>query len=240
MRRRDVRPCIFLVLCWALGAAPAVAGTQEYRVLPEESEIHILVFRAGALGRLGHNHVVTATNVTGAVSVGDTAGESAFELTLPVADLVVDDAQARAEAGSAFADDVSADDRDGTRRNMLGEELLGAAEYPEARVRSLRIAGDFDDMTATAEIDIKGGRHTVELPVNVIFYGDRLVASGRKTLAHADLGLSPFTGAFGMLRVADELTFRYRVVATRAASGHEGALAVVQHDRVPLPHGAAE
>lgn len=243
MRKRDVWACIFLVLSWASGSA-AAAEPGAYRVLPDESEIDILVFRAGALGRLGHNHVVTANNVIGSVSVGDTATASTFELMLQVADLVVDDPEARAEAGPAFASDVSADDRAGTRRNMLGEELLEAARYPGIRVRSSGIAGDFDAMTVTAEIEIRGERHTVELPVTAVFYGDRLVATGRATLEHADIGLSPFTAAFGTLRVADETTFRYRIVAMatgpQAASGGEDALAVVQHDRVPLPHGAAE
>lgn len=246
MRRRDVRPCIFLLLLWPFGAAAAADEPREYRVLPDESEVDILVFRAGALGRFGHNHVVTARNLTGSVTVGDTAGESAFELTLPVADLVVDDPEARAEAGSEFESDVSEEDRTGTRRNMLGEELLEAAQYPEVRVRSTDIAGDFDDMTVTAEIAIRGGRHTVELPVTVVFYGERLIATGRATLTHADIGLSPFTAAFGALTVADEITFRYRIAAAMnddpqtALSGRERALAVVQHDRFALSHGAAE
>lgn len=245
MRRHGVRPWNFLLLLWSFVAATAAGEAQEYHVLPDESEIDILVFRAGALGRLGHNHVVTAETVTGAVTVGDTAGESAFELAVPVGDLVVDDPETRAETGSAFAGEVSEDDRAATRRNMLGAELLDAARHPEVRVGSTDITGDFDDMTATVEITIKGGRHTVELPLSVVFYGDRLIATGRATLTHAEIGLSPFTAAFGTLRVADEITFRYRIQAAtsepRAArSGDERALAVIQHDGVALSHGAAE
>lgn len=217
MTKQSIRIGIsLLLLLSSMGRAPASDEPREYRVIAGESEIHVLVFRAGALGRLGHNHVVTAQNVTGRVTVGDTAAGSSFELSVAPAELIVDDPQARAASGSAFAGKVSEDDRAGTRRNMLGEELLDAEAHPMVRVRSTGIAGDFDDMRVTVEIDIRGGQQVVELPVNAVFYNERLVATGRATLAHADLGLSPFTAGFGTLRVADELTLRYRIVASTA------------------------
>lgn len=243
--KNDVRACIIITSTLWCGGLPAAGQPGEYRVAGEESEIHVLAFRSGALGRLGHNHVVSASRMDGRVTVGDTADRSAFELSLRVAELTVDDPGARAASGSAFAGDVSAADRDGTRRNMLGERLLDADRYPEVRVRSTAVTGTFEEMRVTAEVEIKGARRVVELPVNAVFYGGRLVATGRATLSHADLGLSPFTAGFGALKVADELTFRYRVVAIAGGaddepSGAERAPAVVEDDGPALPHGAAK
>jgi polyisoprenoid-binding protein YceI len=231
---------LWLAACLAGAAAAQPATRGEYRILPEESEVHVLVFRAGALGRLGHNHVVTARNVTGSVQVGDTPDASSFELAVTLAELVVDDPEARKQAGSAFGGKkVDEDDRAGTRRNMLGPRLLDAENHPEARVRSLTAEGDFDDLEVEAEIELRGARHTVELPVSVVFYGDRLVATGRTELTHAELGLEPFGAAAGTLRVAEELTFNYRIVAEAASAG-ERAAAVVEDDGATLPHDGTE
>lgn len=237
--------CLLSLLAAAQAAAQAPGVAHDYRIVPEESEIRVLVFRAGALGRFGHNHVVTAQNVSGRVHVGQTPAESTLELTVPVQALVVDAPEARSAAGSAFEGEPSEDDRDATRRNMLGPKLLDGERWPEVHVRSTGIQGSFDDMTVTAEFEIRGERHTIELPVATTFPGDRLVATGSTQLTHAELGLEPFSAGFGTVRVADELTFRYRIVAAaretgEAPSAGERALSVIEHDGAALAHRAAE
>lgn len=204
---------IFLLLLPFVGRIAAAEETR-YRVVPEESVLEIFVFRAGALGRLGHNHVVTSRGLTGSVVVGEAPADSSVELSLPVRSLTVDDPEARVEAGAAFESDVSEEDREGTRKNMMGGRLLDAETYERVVIESQRIEGDdFSNVTISAEIDIKGEKHDVELPVSAVMYGDRLVATGMTDITHSELGLTPFRAGFGTLRVAEEMTFRYRIVA---------------------------
>ena len=61
-----------------------------------QSDLHWLVYKAGALARLGHNHTIAAGDLTGNVAVdkGD-LGASRFELEFSVANLVVDDPMLR-------------------------------------------------------------------------------------------------------------------------------------------------
>lgn len=248
MRNAAILACLCLLALPGVAAQRAAQGAGEahdYRVVPGESDIRVLVFRAGALGRLGHNHVVTAGDVSGRVHLGQTPADSTFELTVPVESLVVDAPEARSAAGSAFEGEPDADDRAATRRNMLGPKLLDGEHYAEVHVRSRSISGSFDDMTITAEFGIRGERHTVELPVAARISGDRLVATGSTRLTHEQLGLEPFTAGFGTVRVADELTFRYSIVAVAdepgaAPSAGESALSVVEHDGAALAHRAAE
>lgn len=201
-----------LLLC---GHASAAKDTTTYRVVAGESDLRVLVFRAGALGRLGHNHVITSNGVTGTVLVGESPANSSIDLTLAVDSLAVDDPEARAEAGSVFEGTVDREDIEGTRENMMSDKLLHAAEYNEVRIVSSGISGEFSDMTVHAQITIKGAQHEVELPVSAVMYDDRIVATGRTDISHSELGLSPFKAAFGALRVAEEMTFRYRIVAVR-------------------------
>lgn len=216
MAARRFRSCFFLsLLVWPFGPAPAADEQTAYRVLPGESVLEILVFRAGALARLGHNHVITSNGITGSVVVGESPADSSLELSLPVESLTVDDPEERAEAGAAFESEVSDEDRQGTRENMLSEKLLDADRYEEVRIVSQRISGEFSDMSVHAQIEIRGATHEIDLPVSVALYGDRLVATGRTDISHAELGLSPFTAGFGALRVSEDMMFRYRIVAVR-------------------------
>lgn len=202
------------VLC--LAAAGGAYAETAYRVVPDESEVRVLAFRTGALARLGHNHVVTTGELSGDVTLGDAPADSSFELTVSVPGLVVDDPEARAEEGGAFADELSEDDREDTRRNMLGPKLLDANEHPEIRVVSQRIAGAWPDVTITALVTVKGQAHEVELPAHVTLQDDRLTASGAAEITHTALGLEPLSVALGAVRVADAMRFRYRIVATAA------------------------
>jgi hypothetical protein len=194
-------------------------AAEQYRVVSGESELRILVFRAGALATLAHNHVISSTALAGTVLLADTPSDGAFDLHLPVDSLVVDDPDLRAEEGSAFSAAISEKDRAGTRRNMMGAKLLQGDRFADIRVTSQRISGDYPDVLIEAEVTTRGERYLLDLPVIVERYGDRVIASGSKEISHSDLGLTPFTAAFGTMRVGNAMTFKYRIVAVRGDDG---------------------
>jgi hypothetical protein len=201
-------------LLFGIGA-DAAGPDATFRIVPEQSELRILVYRAGALAKLGHNHLVVMRDLSGDIVMGQTPAESSFRIEFSVDDLIVDDAEARSEEGPGFEGDVDADDIDGTRRNMLGSNLLAAAEHESIRIESSRISGVFPNLEVTAGVTVKGTRHELLLPVSVNTFDRGLVAVGRIRLSHADIGLKPFQAGLGTLRVADELQVKFRVVATK-------------------------
>jgi CO/xanthine dehydrogenase Mo-binding subunit len=205
------------LLLWILQLLACTDGiaAEQYRVLSGDSELRVLVFRAGALATLGHNHVISSNALAGTVLLADTPADGAFDLHLPVDSLVVDDPDVRAEEGSAFSVAVSEKDRAGTRRNMMGAKLLQGDRFADIRVTSQRISGSYPDVLIEAEVTIRGKKYIVELPVIVERYDDRVVVTGSKDISHSDLGLTPFTAAFGTMRVGDPMTFKYRIAAVR-------------------------
>jgi hypothetical protein len=92
--------------------------------------------------KLGHNHVITSAALTGTIQMREPAAASSFELSLPLESLVVDDDAARARAGADFSAPVPEKDREGTRRNMLGDKVLNAALQPELRLASESVSGE--------------------------------------------------------------------------------------------------
>jgi len=198
-------------------SVPEDAARQVYSIDAEGSEVYWLISKAGLMARFGHNHVISAESFTGTVEVdpGDPAA-SRFELEIPVADLVIDDPALRSRLGEEFASVPSEEDKDGTRQNMLGENLLEADMYPAVRVRGGGPrATDADDMLPI-EIEILGESFGFDVPGEVAFGDGDLVASGEFALDHADLGLTPFSALGGALQVGPTIEFSYRIRAVQA------------------------
>jgi hypothetical protein len=154
--------------------------------------------------------------LTGHVDLREPLGATTFELALPLDSLVVDEPALRAEEGQEFPGEIPAQDRDGTRRNMLSPALLDAAGFPVLRMASggLREAGG--GWVANAVVSIRGKDQRIEVPATVRLEGDRLEVSGRFTVTHEALGLTPFTAAMGALRVRDDIVIKYRFEARRS------------------------
>ena len=195
--------------------APAVdtRGARVYEVSPQGTQLSILVFRGGKFSRLGHNHVMTSNQVTGRVWVHPEFQRSGFELSFPVAQLVVDDAEARRAAGSDFPPDIPQSDKDGTRRNMLRPEVLDSERYPEVKLRSAKVGGTLEAAQVTASITIKDATQDVEVPVKVAIEGAKLTASGEFDVLQTQFGIKPFSVALGALEVQDRLHIKFTVVA---------------------------
>jgi hypothetical protein len=119
------------------GEAATVAQADHLVIDPAQSELRLLVFRAGALARLGHDHVIVAHGLSGWIDPDASGPQQLVDLVIPVDAFDVDPDAARAEEGAAFAEPITAEAKAGTRHNMLGEALLDAARYPRIAVRGL-------------------------------------------------------------------------------------------------------
>ncbi|MSR09031.1 MAG: YceI family protein [Gammaproteobacteria bacterium] len=201
-----------------LTTQPVPAGYTRYRVVSDESEVRVLVYRDGPLARLGHNHVLSSSALQGDVLVGDKGQQPRVSLVLPVSSFSVDQAELRAEEGEDFPGAVDADAIIGTRKNMLSEPLLDAARFPDIRLTSQKAEGQAPDYTMTVTVEVKGQAHELQVPVRVEQGPKELRATGAFTVTHEELGLTPFTVMGGLLSVRDEIRLRFRIVARPAAT----------------------
>jgi polyisoprenoid-binding protein YceI len=189
-------------------------GATIYQVDPGSSQLAILVYRGGKLSRLGHNHVMTSHDLAGRVWVHPEFPRSGFELSFPVAKLVVDDADARRAAGSDFPPDIPQSDKDGTRKNMLKPEVLDGDAYAEVQLRSAKVGGTLEAPQVTAHITIKDASRDVEVPVKIAVEGAKLHATGEFDILQSEFGIKPFSVALGALEVQDRLHIKFAIVAS--------------------------
>jgi hypothetical protein len=182
-------------------------------VVGEESLLQILVFRGGAMSRLGHNHVIASHQLAGVVLVADDVTQTLFDIGRPVNELTVDEPAMREQAGADFPPGVPQSARDGTRRNLLSEALLDGEKYPEIRLRATEVVAAGDVFDVGVEIAIKDRVRNVRVPVTLERKAGELIARGEFALKQSELGFKPFSVAMGTLVVLDEMKIRFDVVA---------------------------
>jgi YceI-like domain len=205
-----------------------------FRIDENQSELRILVYRAGPLARLGHNHVMVNRAIRGTVSLAEEPGASAFSLTIPAADFVVDDAQARSEEGPDFPGEIPEDAKTGTLHNMLSASVLDADEFPSITINSVAVAsgaagargasgepGATTDMaapgtamlSATVAISVAGHESKLEVPFTLQTDASRLSATGSMELRQSTVGLTPYSLMLGALQVQDVMRIKFKFVA---------------------------
>jgi hypothetical protein len=205
------------VLATSPGAtATFPAGAPRFIVDPAVSEIRLLVYRDGPLARFGHNHVITGP-VRGEIRAGETAAASGFRLEIPVESFAIDPPAGRTEEGDEFAAEVSDPARQGTRANLLGKELLDAADFPLIRIESLALTGPRENPTVLARATLRGVTRDLRFRAAVARQGDLLTVSARFRVRQSDFGISPFSTLGGGLQVRDAIDIRIRLAATPAA-----------------------
>ena len=191
----------------------AADGSVIYALNPAESEVYWRIYRAGALARLGHNHVISLVEFEGNVVVAPDVADSAWELSFPVDGLVIDDPELRARYGEDFESVPDEDAKAGTKTNMLTEGLLDGVNFPEIRLAGSGVEGPLDAASLPVSIYIVGNTIEQTFPASITITEDAVTVEGEYRLTHADLGLEPFSLMGGAMAVGDEIDFTYRLRA---------------------------
>jgi polyisoprenoid-binding protein YceI len=186
-----------------------------FRLEPDASEVRLYVYRAGPLAARGHNHVITAPALDGAMFVPTDGAEAArFDLVIPVDQLEVDDPEVRRSLGYSFGSEVTDDARAGTRANMLGPDVLDAGRFPSIAVASGAVTGELPKLAISVAVTLRGITRERLVPVDVQVDRDRLVARGALAVRQSDFDMEPFSALGGLLRVADAVVIEFRLVGS--------------------------
>lgn len=194
----------------------AESGETIYALDAAASDVRIFVFRGGKAAKLGHNHVLSAPQLAGYVSLpGEAAADARFDLLLRFDELRIDDPALREQTGGGFAGARSESDISGTRRNMLGPRVLDAAVHPQLRIQSLGVEGDWPMLVARVAIEMHGMRREREVLLQVEQDADRLRVHGELVVRQSEFGIAPLSIFGGVIAVQDPVAIRFDLRATR-------------------------
>jgi len=186
-------------------------GADVYRIHTPESNVLIRVGRAGRMKNLGHDHVIASENVEGLVMLHDNPTESRADLRLPLQLLVVDKPEYREQMG--LEGEMTESAIEGTTTNM--HKVLESGEFPWAEISARFTSGQSDPPTLNVSVTLHGMTSEYVVPVDLQIEPGRLMINGEMTMQHADFGLTPFSAAGGLIKVAEQIQFRFLLVANQ-------------------------
>ncbi len=184
------------------------AAETTYAVDAGKSSVVVHVGKAGVFRFAGHEHVVTAPRLQGKVlAAPDELSRCLVTLTFETAALRVQ------EKGEPAGDAAK------VQEAMLGPRVLDASRFPTVTFQSKTVTGKTAgqgayDLNVSGDLSIHGMTRSVALPLRVEVSGDALKARGRLVLRQTEYGIKPVTVA-GVVKVKDEITIDYAIVATK-------------------------
>lgn len=185
--------------------SPPPAGGRLWQLDTAASRLSAVAFRAGAMARVGHHHILQAGEARGRLwlPTQGLAGAQG-EIAVPLAALQLDEPAWRREAGGEFDEKpLSAEDRAATRRNLLSS--LRAEQHPELRLQLRALSGAAPWWVAELAVQLAGRVALQRVPLAVRRDGERLLTAGRFVIRHSEHGLQSYSLLGGLLAIADDI-----------------------------------
>lgn len=187
-------------------------GEAVYRVDPQQSRLFMRTGRDGPMKAMGHDHVIASADVEGLVLFASDAKRSRADLRVPLQQLIVDEPAYRAKFG--LKPDLPESAIEGTTGNMQ-DKVLESTRFPWATATVRMLSLEDDDAELGVSVTVHGTSFDYRVPAVVAVDADRLSVSGSMNVTHADFGLTPFSAAGGLLRVAEDIEVVFDLVAVR-------------------------
>jgi polyisoprenoid-binding protein YceI len=101
---------------------------------------------------------------------------------------------------------------------MKGPDVLDAGRFPAIRFRSREVSGKqieqgSYELKVSGDLSLHGAERPAVVPLRVDVQGDQLTATGKFVIRQSDFGIEPTTAGGGTVRVEDEVTVTFRIVA---------------------------
>ena len=192
------------------------AQPEVYVVDPEASRVRIHLGRAGLLKFLGHEHEIDAPLAEGRIEIDtEDPARSRVDLRWHAPFLAI-------VPGTEPEKDIPE-----VEERMRGPEVLDAEKYGGIHFWSFEIQVEKADAAAgvwrlrvRGGLELKGARHTVEIPMEVRRDGPTLVATGDVELRLRDIGIEPPSVA-RVVNVSDKFRLTFEVRARRVSESVE-------------------
>lgn len=190
---------------------PVRAST--YTLDPGAGMIYVRTHKEGIAAALAHDHAIKATGWSGTVTWHpEDASQCEVSISVPVSGLLVDDTGVRQAVG--VEGEVSADQREDIRENMLSSDQLDGSSFPVITFEATSCSGTSGQVNVTGTMSIRGHSAQLTVPMTVSADGEHFSAKGSFTTSHSALGLTPFSAAFGAIANGEQLDFGVDVRGT--------------------------
>lgn len=182
-------------------------ATVRHVIDPAQSKFVVQVFATGLLSAFGHSPKIAILDFGGEVNFASGGTPLAgAHLTL------------RIQADSLQSIDGNEKDREEIDRRMR-QEVLETRDFPDILYECTRViasgSGNRYWASLKGDLTLHGITHSVPVSAIVTINGASLRASGEFKVRQSEFGIAAVSAAAGTIRVKDEVTCTFDIVATR-------------------------
>jgi polyisoprenoid-binding protein YceI len=208
---RFAPPCLLGVMMISTMSAAA-----PWTLDVKRSELVVKTSKEGLASGLAHNHVIAATELSGALAFEPTEPTAAtISVTVVASSLAVDEPALRARHGERSI--ISDADRAKVVENMKGASQLDVARFPTIGFVSTGLTPEpSGGFTLAGRLTVHGVTRPVSLHVTLGVEKGTLTGDGVLKFKTSEFGVAPYSAAFGAIRNADQVELVLHLVATRA------------------------
>jgi len=192
-----------------LASFGAAAQGASYSIDSQQSKMEIHVGKEGAFKAFGHDHLISAKQVSGEVQFDpQSIDKSSVRLQVPTKSItVIDPAE-------------SEKDRKEVQATMEGEKVLDVAKFAEINFTSTNISAakktsDGWELTLSGKLNLHGVEKPVTFPLQVRVDNNELHAQGEVSILQTDYGITPVKVGGGTVKVKDKLKITFNIVARK-------------------------
>ncbi|HEV8578694.1 MAG TPA: YceI family protein [Thermoanaerobaculia bacterium] len=207
---------VLLVLVPSVLGAASVRFTLE----PSRSHLYVVTHRAGALGFLGHEHAILATEWSADLCFDPAAPASPpvrAEITVPTKALRIDTDEGRRLAG--LGKGPGPEDVKTLQVKVLAPQNLAAESHSSIRLKATSVTGTGGKVEVQGSFTLRGVTDTARFPVTIEQQkGGSVRLSGQFRLKQSTFGIKPESVA-GVVNVADTVDVHFDIVAKPTGEG---------------------
>lgn len=191
----------------------SAVSSDVFQIVPDRSRAEIVVRRGGRLEHLGHDHVISAQEISGyALLNANQPQASRADLVIDLKALVVDAPELRAVY--QLQTEPSEADIRGTSTNM-STHVLETGTWPQAFVHVGALEITEGVTRCEVSLTLKGVTRTFPAAILLHQDGDLLRVRGSFDLNQTDYGIEPFSVLGGAVSIRDRIEITYRLEAVR-------------------------
>ncbi len=202
---------VALCLCGMLfpvNAQRAKPKSRSFVIDAAQSQINVILTQEGLVRKRYPTHRVLAKTFSGKIDLPREEARLKAEVEAEVVSLTnVDELMSEFER-KEFHHSL--------RNQVLEAEKFPAIKFASVSVADVKQKGEGRSFTLTGDLTMHGVTKRVSFPVEVVISADQLRATGEARLKQTDFSMKPFEKGMGLIRVSDELTVNFQIVAKAA------------------------
>lgn len=180
--------------------------TRVYTIDLSQSKIIATLTQEGFIARRYPTHRVEVKNFSGKIEISERD-----ETRIAV--------EVEAESKSLTNADESMSEFERREfHNVVHNVVLESDKFPKIKfvsvsVSDARKSGDTRTFTLNGDLSLRDATRRVSFPVTVTIAKDQLRATGAAELKQTDLGIAPYSGKLGLIKIGNELKIDFAIVA---------------------------